>query len=108
MRILVDWQRCDGNGICVSEAPEAFRVLYLQRHGETRIERGREHWEKRMAEVLAAWTRLPDRETALLGRMLVALAELGFRVQLEEPGQWEPDALAAYLARVVVRGIPKT
>jgi AcrR family transcriptional regulator len=91
----------------VVEAPEAFRVLYLQRHGETRIERGREHWERRMAEVLAAWTQLPDRETALLGRMLVALAELGFRVQLEEPGQWEPDALAAYLARVVVRGMPK-
>jgi AcrR family transcriptional regulator len=92
----------------VAQAPDAFRVLYLQRHGETRIERGREHWERRMAEVLAAWTRLPDRETALLGRMLVALAELGFRVQLEEPGQWEPDALAAYLARVVVRGMPKS
>jgi AcrR family transcriptional regulator len=92
----------------VAQAPDAFRVLYLQRHGETRIERGREHWERRMAEVLAAWTQLPDRETALLGRMLVALAELGFRVQLEEPGQWEPDALAAYLARVVVRGIPKS
>jgi AcrR family transcriptional regulator len=92
----------------VVEAPDAFRVLYLQRHGETRIERGREHWERRMAEVLAAWTKLPDRETALLGRMLVALAELGFRIQLEEPGQWEPDALAAYLARVVVRGIPKS
>ena len=91
----------------VVEAPDAFRVIYLQRHGETRIERGREHWERRMGEVLAAWTSLPDRETALLGRMLVALAELGFRIQLEEPGQWEPDALAAYLARVVVRGIPE-
>src|SRR3954471_23440989 len=105
----------------VVEAPEAFRVIYLQRHGETRIERGREHWERRMGEVLAAWTPLahpesevlgagaplPGREPALLGRMLVALAELGFRVQLEEPGQWQPDALAAYLARVVVRGMPK-
>jgi AcrR family transcriptional regulator len=91
----------------VVEAPEAFRVIYLQRHGENRIERGREHWEQRMGEVLAAWTQLPDRETALMGRMLVALAELGFRVQLEEPGQWEPDALAAYLARVVIRGIPQ-
>ena len=90
----------------VVEAPDAFRVIYLQRHGETRVERGREHWERRMGEVLAAWTDLPDRETALLGRMLVALAELGFRVQLDEPGQWEPDALAAYLAGVVVRGIP--
>lgn len=92
----------------VVAAPDAFRVIYLQRHGETRIERGREHWEQRMSEVLAAWTQLPDRETALLGRMLVALAELGFRIQLEEPGQWEPDALAAYLARVVVRGIPRS
>jgi AcrR family transcriptional regulator len=90
----------------VVEAPDAFRVIYLQRHGETRVERGREHWERRMSEVLAAWTDLPDRETALLGRMLVALAELGFRIQLDEPGQWEPDALAAYLAGVVVRGIP--
>jgi AcrR family transcriptional regulator len=92
----------------VVEAPEAFRVIYLQRHGENRIERGREHWEQRMGEVLAAWTQLPDRETALLGRMLVALAELGFRVQLEEPGQWQPDQLAAYLARVVMRGIPRS
>jgi AcrR family transcriptional regulator len=86
--------------------PEAFRVIYLQRHGENRIERGREHWEQRMAEVLAVWTSLPDRETVLLGRVLVALAEIGFRMQLEEPDQWEPDELAAYLARVVVRGMP--
>jgi AcrR family transcriptional regulator len=91
----------------VVDAPEAFRVIYLQRHGENRIERGREHWERRMGEVLAAWTSLPDRETALMGRMLVALAELGFRVQLEEPGQWQPDALAAYLAGVIMHGIPK-
>jgi AcrR family transcriptional regulator len=90
----------------VVDAPDAFRVIYLQRHGENRIERGREHWEQRMGEVLAGWTSLPDRETALMGRMLVALAELGFRVQLEEPGQWQPDALAAYLSRVMVRGIP--
>ena len=91
----------------VVDAPDAFRVIYLQRHGENRIERGREHWEQRMGEVLAAWTSLPDRETALMGRMLVALAELGFRVQLEEPGQWQPDALAAYLARGMMHGIPR-
>jgi AcrR family transcriptional regulator len=86
--------------------PEAFRVIYLQRHGENRIERGREHWEQRMAEVLGAWTPLPARETVLVGRVLVALAEIGFRVQLEEPDHWEPDALADYLARMVVRGMP--
>jgi ferredoxin len=26
MRILVDWQRCDGNGICVTESPETFQM----------------------------------------------------------------------------------
>ena len=90
----------------VVEAPDAFRLIYLQRNGENRVERGREHWEQRMGEVLSAWTPLPERETTLLGRMLVALAELAFRVQLDEPGRWEPDALAAYLAGVVIRGIP--
>lgn len=90
----------------VVEAPDAFRVIYLQRDGENRVERGREHWEQRLSEVLSVWTQLPERETTLLGRMLVALAELAFRVQLDEPGQWEPDALAAYLSGVVIRGIP--
>jgi AcrR family transcriptional regulator len=90
----------------VAEAPDAFRVIYLQRHGENRVERGREHWEQRMGQVLAMSMSLPDRETALIGRMLVALAELGFRIQLEEPGQWQPDALAAYLAGIVMHGIP--
>ncbi len=90
----------------VVEAPDAFRVIYLQRNGENRVERGREHWEQRIGEVLSAWMHLPERETTLLGRMLVAWAELAFRVQLDEPGQWEPDALAAYLAGVVIHGIP--
>jgi AcrR family transcriptional regulator len=90
----------------VVEAPDAFRVIYLQRNGENRVERGREHWEQRISEVLSAWTQLPERETTLLGRMLVAMAELAFRVQLDEPEQWEPDALAAYLAGVVIHGIP--
>jgi AcrR family transcriptional regulator len=89
----------------VEAEPDAFRVIYLQRHGETRVERGRVHWEARMAEVLAAWTDLPDREARVLGRVLVAMAELGFRVQLEEPGAWEAEALAAYLAKMMVRGI---
>lgn len=89
----------------VAAAPDAFRVLYLQRHGENRIERGRSHWERRMTEIIVAWTPLPDREARLIGRALVAIAELGFRVQLEEPGTWEPQALAEYIARVLMRGI---
>ena len=36
----------------VVEAPDAFRVIYLQRNGENRVERGREHWEQRIGEVL--------------------------------------------------------
>jgi AcrR family transcriptional regulator len=89
----------------VHAEPDAFRVIYLQRHGENRIERGRRHWEQRMAEIILAWTPVPDREAALLGRVLVAMAELGFRVQLEEPGVWSPDALASYLARLMMRGM---
>jgi AcrR family transcriptional regulator len=89
----------------VEAEPDAFRVIYLQRHGEQRIERGRRHWEARMTEIVVAWTALPDREAVVLGRTLVALAELGFRVQLEEPGAWQPEALAAYLSRVLMRGV---
>src|SRR3954465_3198093 len=66
--------------------PDAFRVIYLQRHGEDPSERGRERWEQRMSEVLVAWTPLPDREAQVCGRLLVAVAELGFRTQLDEPG----------------------
>jgi AcrR family transcriptional regulator len=89
----------------VAEEPDTFRVIYLQRHGETRIERGRRQWEQRMAGVLAAFTEMRGREAELLGRTLVAVAELGFRIQLDEPGRWEPEELAAYLARLVMRGI---
>jgi AcrR family transcriptional regulator len=89
----------------VEAKPDAFRVIYLQRHGESRIEIGRRNWERRMAEVLAAWSAMPDREARVFGRMLVAVAEIGFRVQLEDPGLWEPEALAHYLAAVLMRGV---
>jgi ferredoxin len=26
MKIVVDWDRCEANGVCVSAAPEAFRL----------------------------------------------------------------------------------
>lgn len=89
----------------VQADPDALRVIYLQRAGERRIERGRHHWEQRLTEVIAARTPVPAREAAVLGRTLVAMAELGFRVELEEPGAWAPDELAAYLARLVMRGV---
>ena len=91
----------------VAEAPDAFRVIYLQPAGEDRVERGRVHWEQRMAEVIAARALIPDREARVLGRLLVAAAELGFRTLLEEPGAWDPDELAGYLARTLMRGIPE-
>jgi AcrR family transcriptional regulator len=91
----------------VAAAPDAFRVIYLQPAGEDRVERGRAHWEQRMAEVIAARALIPNREAAVLGRLLVAAAELGFRTLLEEPGTWNPDELAAYLARTLMRGIPE-
>ncbi|QEC50481.1 TetR/AcrR family transcriptional regulator [Baekduia soli] len=89
----------------VQAEPDAFRVIYLQRQGDDRVQRGREAWERRMAEVLVSWSGVPEREAGVLGRLLVALAEIGFRIQLEEPGAWEADALADYLASVMTRGI---
>jgi AcrR family transcriptional regulator len=88
----------------VAEAPDSFRVVYIQPYGEDRVERGRAHWELRMAEVVAARARLPSREAELLGRILVATAEIGFRTLLDEPGRWDPDELAAFLARLLVGG----
>jgi AcrR family transcriptional regulator len=88
----------------VAEAPDSFRVIYVQPAGEDRIERGRVQWEQRMAEVVMARSSVPDREARVLGRLLVAAAEIGFRALLDEPGQWDPDELAVYLARMLVRG----
>src|SRR3954466_674879 len=69
----------------VAEAPDSFRVVYIQPYGGDRGERGRAQWEERMARVVSARARLPDREAELLGRMLVATAEIGFRELLDEP-----------------------
>jgi AcrR family transcriptional regulator len=88
----------------VADAPDSFRVIYLQPAGADRVERGREQWEQRMAEVVAARSTMPDREALVLGRLLVAAAEIGFRALLDEPGRWDPDELADYLARMLVRG----
>jgi AcrR family transcriptional regulator len=88
----------------VAAAPESFRVIYVQPQGADRIERGRVQWEQRMAEVIMARSTVPDREARVLGRLLVAAAEIGFRALLEDPGQWDPDELADYLARMLVRG----
>jgi AcrR family transcriptional regulator len=88
----------------VAEAPDSFRVVYIQPYGEDRVERGRAHWEQRMTEVVMARAAVPDREAELLGRMLVATAEIGFRTLLDDPGRWDPDDLAAFLARTLVGG----
>ena len=37
--------------------------------------------------------------------MLVAGAELGFRIMLDEPGTWQPDDLAEFLSRTATRGM---
>lgn len=89
----------------VQEAPDSFRVLYIEAFGEDRVARGRAHWEHRMAEVLAAHSDMPDREASVLGRLLVATAELGFRIQLDTPGQWDAEGLAAFLSRTLMRGM---
>jgi len=89
----------------VDEAPDAFRVLYIEPLGEGRIERGRAHWEERMTAIVAAHSAWSPRQASVLGRLLVAAVELGFRIQLDRQGDWEPEELAALLARTLVRGM---
>jgi AcrR family transcriptional regulator len=90
----------------VGAAPHAFRVLYVQPYGEDRVERGRAHWEERMTALIEARSAgRPARETDVLARLLVAAAELGFHVQLDRPGDWRPEELAAFLAAALARGI---
>jgi AcrR family transcriptional regulator len=88
----------------VQEAPDAFRIMYLQPHGEDRVGRGRAHWEERLTHLVAARTPAPAREARLLGRLIVAATEIGFTTLLDDPGRWEPDELAAYLARTLAQG----
>jgi hypothetical protein len=88
----------------VVAAPDAFRVMYLQPHGEDRVERGRAHWEDRMAQLVAARTPAPAREARLLGRLIVAAAEIGLTTLLDEPESWQPDELAAHLTRTLAHG----
>jgi AcrR family transcriptional regulator len=89
----------------VESMPDAFRILYVQAYGEDRIERGRTHWHQRMQEIVAQRSNRPQREAAVLARMLVGGAELGFTIMLEQPGVWQPEELADFLSRTAMRGM---
>lgn len=92
----------------VEAMPDAFRILYVQAYGEDRIERGRAHWHQRMQEIVAQRSGRPEREAAVLARMLVGGAELGFTIMLEQAGGdqiWAPDDLAEFLSRTAIRGM---
>jgi len=92
----------------VRTVPESFRVLYVEPPGEGRIERGRAHWQERITTIVVQRAELPEREAAVLGRLLVAAAELGIQIQLETPDDWTPEELAEFLARTLVRGMGAT
>lgn len=89
----------------VQEMPDAFRILYVQAYGDDRIERGRAHWHERMQQIVEQHSDRPEREAAVLARMLVATAELGFTVMLDGSGDWTPEDLAAFLAGTVTNGM---
>ncbi|MEI2701442.1 MAG: helix-turn-helix domain-containing protein [Baekduia sp.] len=91
----------------VEQAPDAIRVLYVEARGENRIVRGRRHWHERMATHLREHAAgLDEREADVLGRLLVATAELGFSVLLDPEPEWGAAELAAFLAPRLVRDLP--
>ena len=58
-----------------------------------------------MQEIVAQRSGRPEREALVLARLLVSGAELGFTVMLDQPGVWEPEELADFLARTAIRGM---
>jgi AcrR family transcriptional regulator len=90
----------------VVAAPESFQVLVLQPSGE-RPRRARAQWVARLTEILAARTRLSEREACVMGRLLVAAAEIGFATMLEDPAAWDPTELAGFLADTLDRGLSR-
>jgi ferredoxin len=63
MKVLVDWSRCDGNGVCVAEAPEVFHL----NDDDELILRQEEPAETLRGKVMAAAASCPKRAIAIEG-----------------------------------------
>jgi AcrR family transcriptional regulator len=101
----------------VAASPDVYRLIFFQEGGGNaavaeRIEAGRTAQVQALATLARAWleARHPDgtedldRLAALLGQILVGLAEAGARTLLGDPEGWTPEALGKTLGRLASQG----
>ena len=97
----------------VSDSPETYRIVFLGEGGgndavAARVTRGIERQALAAAAIARTWVeRFSDVEgeeadsaAALLGQMIIGLAQVGARTLLRNPGQWTPETLGEKLGRM--------
>ena len=97
----------------VADSPDAYRVVLLGEGGTNaavarRIRQGRDQQVAAAAAAARRWlapAEPGEREMELFGELMIGLGEAGARALLAG-AEWEPDELAARLARVAVAALP--
>ena len=97
----------------VADSPATYRVVFLGEGGSNeavaaRIERGLERQAQAAAAIARSWVdrfssldgEQADATAALLGQMIVGLAEVGARTLLRDPDHWTPASLGEKLGRM--------
>jgi AcrR family transcriptional regulator len=97
-----------------AERPDSWRVVFDSEHGTEpavakRVRRARETVVGRlrgMTELFLGQLGTEDleRKAPVLAELLAALSEASVRVLLSSDGDWTPEELGAYVARVTARG----
>lgn len=97
----------------VADSPATYRLVFLGEGGSNeavaaRIERGLERQAQAAAAIARNWVERfsllegeeADASAALLGQMIVGLAQVGARTLLRDPQHWTPATLGEKLGRM--------
>jgi AcrR family transcriptional regulator len=97
----------------VADSPATYRVVFLGEGGSNeavaaRIERGLQRQAQAASAIARTWVdrfssldgEQADASAALLGQMIVGLAEVGARTLLRDPQRWTPTSLGEKLGRM--------
>lgn len=97
----------------VADSPATYRVVFLGEGGSNeavaaRIERGLERQAQAATAIARTWVERfsslegeeADASAALLGQMIVGLAQVGARTLLRDPEHWTPASLGERLGRM--------
>ena len=97
----------------VADSPATYRVVFLGEGGSdeavaARIERGLERQAQRAAAIARTWVDRystldgadAEASAALLGQMIIGLAQVGARTLLRDPEHWTPATLGERLGRM--------